>query len=446
MARLSDAQLDALRTLVARLPDAALAALVRGLPAGSGESAEVLVMLRSEARERQACADAFSPLSPFIAPEVGAAGVRLPGWAAGALWRLARSRRPDLVARLSGGKAGEDGAALRETQDAICRDLAQALADPQGAATRATVAALDEVSGGAASAATLLALAPLIRQAVPNLETWTHHLTAKSASALRSAFGAAAKLGDDAGPLFLEALSGHVAEPCRVLRLVSLILDQPTDQFLAGSALSPLCERLIGSIEAGVAQVRAFQPSRASSIEAAEGACVGAAVMRASQTLLEFEQWVEVARIGPWGGRLAALRRGLAVEVEERLRSTPRIMAGALPTRSARWSQRSARRTPKLARDPDEGVIAPAEAIAAFIGAIRSSPSTTGFAASLAQTAAALEDQLDGYVEGLLDLLHHATAEDRPRLLAFLDVTARLTEQLGGEAAGRIVRRRAAVA
>lgn len=441
MAGLSDTDLNAARSLGARASDTVLDKLIVSL---SGSSPVVVAIRRSferERGERRAKAGVFSPLKPFSGSGPGIAAARLTDGSEAALWSLACSFHPELCERLIDQWSHGETATASSAADDLCRRLARALA-PEAVRGGRDNTALDGLGGEVDDLRLLLTLAPLIRAALPKLSIWTHQLTAKSAAELRTAFGAAARLGEDAGPLFIEAIAGHLDEPCHVLRLISLILDQPTDEFLAGSALGPLAERLLAGIERGVSRVHGFAPGLAS----VDGTAVGAAVMTAAATLLEFEQWVDVGRTSGWGVRLAALRRALAVEVEAHLKMTPKIMAEALPTRSARWTQRSAPRTPKLARDPDTSAVACAREQAAFLGAIRRSPSTSGFAALLAKTCAELDDQLDSYVEGLLDLLHRASAEDRPRLQAYLDVAARLTESFGGEPAGRIVRRRAAAA
>lgn len=441
MAELSDADLEDLRGVARRASDEALDRLIAGLPGSTTATAFVKRLFARERAERGARRQTFAPLQPFIEPGLGLVTPRLAGDAEHRLWSLARTLHPELCAQLtdcwSEGVGG--GAGASAIADDLCRRLGRALVLAPHCDARI---ALDQPPGGTGALSLLLSLAPSIRAAIPKLGTWTHQLTAKSAAELRTAFGAAAKLGEEAGPLFIEAAAGHLDEPCHVLRLISLILDQPTADFLAGSALGPLTERLLLSVERGVGQVSAFAPGAPDG----DGSSVGAAVMAAAATLLEFEQWVEVGRTSAWGVRLALLRRTLAVEVELHLNRTPKIMAEALPTRSARWTQRSALRTPKLGRDPDPQAVARASDHAAFLSAIRHSPSTSGFAALLAKQCADVDDQLDSYVEGLLDLLHRATPEDRPRLQAYLDVAAQLTERFGGEPAGRIVRRRAAAA
>ena len=77
-------------------------------------------------------------------------------------------------------------------------------------------------------------------------------------AAARLAYRDACRDGDDAGPRFFEMLGAQLAEPWTVLRIVSAVMDHPTESYLSGSELAAFATRLMDSVDANLKLVAAF--------------------------------------------------------------------------------------------------------------------------------------------------------------------------------------------
>jgi hypothetical protein len=278
---------------------------------------------------------------------------------------------------------------------------------------------------------------------LPKLSSWVRNLSGEHMAAIRLAFKDVTDADEDSAPLFMEAVLVHLEEPSQILRVISAVMDRPTDRYLAASELADLCERLLADIDRRVQGVRKFDPSRGFEGGTAEAASLAAACA----AVKEFEQWLTMNKEGPWGSRIAVQKQGLAQGAEARLREVEPAVGAALPLQAGRMiGGRAPRAGPRVDGYPDDSLVRRAEGLLAFLDETRSSADKAGFGALRAKVMEALEQRIDTYVQDLLERLHAGDGTDGEWVRAFLEVAADFSGMIKGPQAAQIVRRRAAAA
>ena len=443
MGALSHLQFESLRMLVESAPDATLRNLDMALASdssGSAAMAEIRRLIAVESGDRVARDRVLGPLLPLCrARPRELQRLVLPPAAPRRLWRALISDAPHLVALASEAEPDEDDP-FPACDDDLCRVAAEGLRAGSGAFADVARMADGAAPGGAGQLAACLSLAPIARRAAPRLADWIGRLTEERAAAARLAYKDAVAVGEDCGPRLLEMLMARLDEPWLVLRLVSAVMDRPTDAFVAASELASFGERLLDDIDRRLQVVTGFALDEGR----AAGAAAGQAVHAATMEIATFEESLELSRQGPWGLRLMAQKRLLASGVENKLKHADDAVAAALPLQ--RGPKRAGPRGhPRLSHDPDRGLLTKAEALCAFVPEVRSAAAVAGFGAVRAQAAEAIEARIAQYVEDLIETIH-AQAPEAGRARLYLDAAAELLGLLTGAKAAQIVRRRAAAA
>jgi hypothetical protein len=440
---LSSAQLGAVEGLVRTAPDGLLSRLNAALSAarhGDPVFAPVSDIARAEAEQRRARDIVLSPLKALSQPAAAPKRPLLAGAELGRIWRVIRAVQPDqakLAVFVALGPANNDP--TPPIYDALCLAAAAALRGPEADTLAPFWSEAERLR-----LAKLLMLAPVLRAVAPRLGAWTRNLNIENMAALRLAFKDAIATDEDIGPVFMEALQLQLAEPCQILRIISAVMDRPSDRYLAASELAGLGERLLDDVDRRVQGVKTFDPDRG--IEG--GVAEAASVQIACQIIKEFEQWLALGREGPWGARVAAQKLALALAAEARMREADRAVTAALPLQPQRAAAGGVplRPTPRLDEAPDAARVRRAAGLLAFLDETRVSASNAGFGALRAKVIEALEIRMDTYVEDLLELLHGPQHPDRVQARAFLEIAADVMGLLRGPKAAQIVRRRGAAA
>jgi len=441
MATLSEARAGAVRRLIELAPDNVIRRLETALSlAGRGDEAMARVqdMVGEEMLDRRVRAAVFSPLTPLCRPPPDQMQrLAFPSAVLGLTWAALKRTVPDLVAQ-----AQRAFATLRmeeeppEVFDDLCRRAAEGLAAGEAAfapALEATPAPLRP------RYTEVMALAPLARQAVRRLPHWVRTLSSEHAAGIRVAFGDAVAVGEDAGPPFMEILFGHLEQPFEVLRLISLVMDKPSDRYLAGSELASFGERLLKDIDRRIDDVRSFDPGCGLD----GGVQLARSVQVATLTINEFETWLSINREGPWGSRLHAQMRALASAVEARLREVEPAVTMVMPLQPSR--SKATRGRPRLTEAPDAYAVAKAYALLGFLYESRHSASYGGFAVVRSKVLEALDPRIDQYAEDLLEQMHEDPALEEP-VRGRLELAADFLGLVRDPRAAEIVRRRAAAA
>lgn len=442
MGELSEARLGAVRRIIELAPDRAVRGLEMALAHGArGDKSLGLVqdMVSAEMLDRRVRSAVLAPLMPLcMAPLHDLPRLSFPYSAPSLTWRGLKQADPQTA-----GQALRTGMHLRGDEefppvfDELAARAATGLRIGEDAFQPLRELLLARGSETLEQYTRAVELVPLARRAMRRLPTWVRTLSGEYAASIRLAFRDAVEVNEDAGPVFLEILFGQLEEPYQILRLISLVMEKPGDRYLASSELASFGERLLADLERRVEEVRRFDSSRG--LEG--GVALAGAVMTSTSIINEFEQWLEIKKEGPWGSRLAGLRRTLASSVEARLKEAETAVATALPTSGMRGHRGPA----KLDADPDPAAVVRAQALLAFLNESRASAAYGGFGAVRTKVVEALDARIDQYAEELLELLH-AGAQPAERLREYLALAAEFLGLVRDPKAADIVRRRTAVA
>jgi len=440
---LSTAQMGAVQRLIGTAPDVLLMRLNAALSAARITDpvfAPVSDLARIEAADRRARDVVMEPLKGLADPTLEPPQqMMLLKSDIARMWRLMKTLAPDMTAA-----AASAAAALRVGQepspdfDTLCLTVAAAMRDPDPLPDVALWPEAERLR-----LARLLELTPVLRGALARLPGWARSPTSENMAAVRLAFKDATDVSEEAGPMFMEALLAHLQEPHQILRLISAVMDRPTDRYLAASEMADIGERLLADIEKRVQAVRQFDPYRGFEGGAAEAA----SVMVASAAIRVFEEAVELSREAPWGARITASKQALAQSAETRLREAEPAVAAALPLQAQRALGSIAPRPgPRVEGYPDDGLVTKAEGLLAFLEETRNSAANAGFGSLRAKVIESLEIRLDHYVEDLVERLRNDECKDVEWVRAYLEVAADFCGMVRGPKAAMIVRRRAAAA
>jgi hypothetical protein len=435
----SAAKLGAVRTLIEAAPDSALRSLRLALAdAGGGPMASIRDLIDAESADRTIRAWVFSPVLPLFAPRAdGVEAPLLPRRALTVLWSQLKARRPELIAQ-----AAEEVRYLTpedlapEVLDRLCLEAcALVRADPEAILPQAAAEVVE-------SFALYLALSPVARRGARRLPEWLSKVTDERVAALKVLFSDAAAVVDDGAPRLLELLLAHLPEAAQVMRLVSALTDRSGDRYLAASELSSFGERLIADTERRIQRVRVFDPQAGE----AGGGAAAQDVIAACATLAELERSVELSRDGPWGARVLAARKALAVNVEGRLREVDAAVGQALPVQSVRVAGRMTRAAPRVEAAPDEQLVARARGLVVLLAEVRPSANDGGYGALRNQVCDKVAARLETYADELIHLINAGEAPDDDHARAYLEVAAEFLGRIRDAKAAQLVRRRAAAA
>ena len=318
--------------------------------------------------------------------------------------------------------------------DALCLLAAQ---DLRAEERPAALAELD-----AARLLPALSLAPIVRRCLPHLGDWLARMDPERRAAARLAYRDSVAVAADAGPLFFQMLASRLGDPSQILRVISAVMDRPSERYMAASDLAFFGVMVMDAVDNHLAAVRNFETGGGE----AAGRAAGRAVHQAATAIAELEEAVQLSKDGEWGKRLAGQKRGLAVSVESRLKEIEAAVGQALPVQALRYGARLIKATPKLSADPDPGAVVHAMSLLAFAEEVRSSADTGGFGATRTRILEAVDKHLDPYVEDALEHLRSGEVEAPDRVRAFLAIAADILTLSKDDKAAQIVRRRLAAA
>lgn len=448
MGQLTETRLAGVRTLIQSAPDHVVRGLEAVLTTGSERSDAMRLVQRlvvGEMADRKACSTVFFPLVPLCTPiRPGFPGVHFRSAALARLWRALAQDAPREVEEATFAANDPDIASLSiPLYDELCVKAAAGLrarANPLYAAAAEVLDLADP--GGSTSFVSYLDLAPVARAALKSMPEWLGRLTEERAIAVRLAFRDAIAVAEDAGPRLLEILYAHMERPWGVMRIISAVMQRPSDEYAANSELATFGERLLADIDERIAEVSSFNPDRG----AVAGKEAAEALRIATCEAQEFDDTLELSPKGPWGSRLMRQKRALAQAVESRLKAADSEVDAALPLQSSGF-RRGPRPQPRLTADPDERSVNRARAFLTLLREARPSAERLGFLASWEKCADTVRVRLDPYVEDLLGKLRNGEPEeDLGRVRRFLGIAADFVGLVAEDKDAEIVRRRVAAA
>ncbi len=440
MAAIAAHKLQIIRTLVETAPDAALRSLELALSGAgaTGSLAAVRGLVEDESANRFVRNNILAPIVPLCAKRAEGQ-TQFPPAVLSRLWRALKTLEPTRV---------EDAAAkcnpwdleqgVPELFDELCKVAAAGLRDPDNAAFDGVRSLCDPEE-----LALCLQLSAIIRSCLPKLAEWVSRMSGERAAAARLAYRDACRISEDAGPLLLDILSAHLPDDWRILRVISAVMDRPTDRYLASSEVKGFGERILAEIDAAILRVETF--------DFADGERAGREAAQAAHKtqlqIVEFQQSVDVAKDGPWGRRLAHHKQAMAKACELRMGQAEKALEQALPTRPiSMMAKKGSRGAAKLVEAPDEAMIRRAQGALAFVAELRSTADKAGYGSARTKILEKLNGRLDPYIEDVLHVARTGEGGDSGLAVKYLDVAAGFISYTRDDKTAEIVRRRAAAA
>ena len=255
MAAIAAHKLQIIRTLVETAPDAALRSLELALSSAgaTGSLAAVRGLVEDETAHRFVRNNILGPIVPLCATR-REGQVQFPSAVLPRLWRALRAVAPSRVEEAA-AKCNpwdlEQG--VPDVFDDLCKTAAAGLRDPENAAFDSVRSICDPEQ-----LAMCLQLSAITRSCLPKLSEWVSRMSDERAAAARLAYRDACRISDDAGPLMLDILSAHLPDDWRILRVISAVMDRPSDRYLASSEVKAFGERVLAEIDAAIVQVETF--------------------------------------------------------------------------------------------------------------------------------------------------------------------------------------------
>ena len=446
MAALSERKLNVVRTLVETAPDGVVDGLHQALAEASGDTAlsSVRRLVETEVRDRQLRNIVLLPIVPMCVGD-GSDPLRLtfPVRILGLIWRGLKAQAPAIVHNaelaLYDYRPGETST---DQFDRLVRMAAKAIRAAEVREFRSVAEVCDAARpDGAAALLACLDLCPVVRGVAHRLPAWTGQQGGGANVGARLAYKDAVAISDDAGPRFFQMLAAQLQNHWMILRIISAVMEKPTERYLAETELGVFGEWVLRDIDEALSAVAAIDLDGGSPAAIQAARLVDQITMQAN----DLETYVTLAREEGWGKALAQHRKSLASTVEGRFRDAEKQFDLALPCGSSKI-KRIRRSIPKLDAAPDTAAVRRCQTLLIFAGEVRFSSNYGGFASARSKMLEVLGEQLDQYVEELLDLLKTGEASNEANARAFIEVAADFNRLVRDDRAADLVRRRAAVA
>lgn len=442
MAALSESKMEIVKALVETAPDRVVGSLQEALSETSDQGAlgGVRRLVEAEVADRSLRNQILLPIVPMC---VGASpderDLSFPARVLPLVWRGLRTVEPDSIEAFR--EAQEDYAEphaytpLFERLDRAAVEGIKARENPDFRAAAEICESARE--GGADQLVACLQLAPIVRRASERLREWLAHPGGQTNAAARVAYKDAVNTSDDSGPRFFRMLAAQMPHPWMVLRVISAVMDKPTERYLADSELADFGEQVIEQIDAALKRIASFSVDQGP----AAGREVAAVAALAIQQLQEIETNVDLDREHGWGRRIHKQRTDLAAIVERRLHEAEKISIEALLVEQTR--QRPPRPVLHLDAPPQARLVQQAMTLLSFSQALQSCANYGGFSAARVRLVEKLGEHIDHYVDEVLDQIRVGEATDRDAVAAHLATAADFCRLIRDDKAGELIRRRA---
>ncbi len=454
MPALSDRKVAIVKTLVEAAPDKIVGGLRAALVDAGGDSvlSSVRKLVEIEAEDRVLRNTVFQPIAPLC---VGAGSTRarltFPAQAFSLLWRGLKTYAPEAVA-----EAERAAAAFLKVQaftiqrapdptpsyDALVEIAIEALQTSDQREFRTVVELCDTARpNGAAALVTCLRISAIVRRTLTRLPEWISQSSEEVCAPARLAYKDSVAVADDAGPIFFEMLAGQLNPPWAVLRIISAIMDKPTERYLGDSELGGFPERVMDEIDAALQAIGKMDLDGGPEL-ARE---IGRSVDLITRQVAELEGSMELNRENGWGKRIVAQKQSLAGLIESRLREAEKLLNSALPSHSGGFS-RPRKSGPNIETPPDAKAVNRLMTSLNLVNEVRVSANYGGFSAAHAKATEKLGSMLDEYVDDVLDLVKTGAAPDPQIAQDYLKVAVDVATLIRDDKAADLVRRRAASA
>ncbi|MGZ3375420.1 MAG: hypothetical protein ACXU8S_02375 [Phenylobacterium sp.] len=453
MVALSDRKLEIVKTLVQAAPDKIVGGLQQALAEAGGDTvlASVRVLVDAEARDRLLRNAVFQPVAPLCVGDGSDPHTLVfPAQTLTYIWRGLKALAPSEMAAVVAASAAIERALATEQRlpdpsmayNALVKRAAEGLRAAEQRDFKAAAEICERARPGAAEAfAACLDITPVVRRTLPRLAEWVAQAGDETSAPARLAYKDAVAIAEDAGPRFFEMLAAQLTPPWMVLRIISAIMDKPTERYLADSELGGFPERVMAEIDDALKAISKLDLDGGPDA----GRAAGRLVELITQQVFELEVCIELTRDHGWGHRIVGQKKALANLVEARLRETEKLTTAALPMLTSGFS-RPRKSGPKLDEPPEPRALRRAMTLLTFAHEIRLCANYGGFSAVHAKVTEKLSSLSDHYVEEVLDHLRTGDVADLTIAYAFLMFAADVAGLTRDEKAAELVRRRAASA
>jgi hypothetical protein len=453
MVALSDRKIEIVRTLVESVPDRIVGGLHRALAETGGDTAlaSVRQIVEAETQDRLLRNAVFQPVAPLCMGDGSDKdGLVFPARALACIWRGLKAQTPaeiaaaakasaDLAAALAAGRRPPDP---NPAFDSLVRITAEGLRASDQRDFRAAAELCDQARpGGAEALAACLDIAPVVRRAIARLPEWVAQSNGETSAGARLAYKDSVAIADDAGPRFFEMLAAQLTPPWMVLRIISAVMDKPTERYLADSELGGFPERVMNAIEAQLKAIGGLDLDAGPEA----GRAAGRLVELITEQVFELEVCIELTRDHGWGRRIFEQKRSLASVVEARLRDADKLSTAALPLQSSGFS-RPRKTGPKLDAPPDAKLVGRVMTLLHFAHEIRRGANHGGYSAAHAKATEKIGGMIDHYVDEVFDHIRTGDVADLKIAHAYLRAAADFNGLVRDGKAAELLRRRAATA
>ena len=250
MAALPERKIAIVRTLVETAPERILLSLQQALEGTEDESSlgGVRKLVDVEIADRALRDAIFEPVVRlFNAASREPRRLTFPPRALNLMWRaLCEIEAPAIDAARAAREARNPNHSLISKYDTLVAVAANGLRGTGGPGFQTAADLCDQVRpGGARLLVGCLDIAPVVRRCTERLPVWIAHPGGDTAAATRLAYNDAVEVADDAGPRFFAMIAAQLAHPWMVLRVISAVMDRPTERYMADSELAAFAEVLL---------------------------------------------------------------------------------------------------------------------------------------------------------------------------------------------------------
>lgn len=441
MGALSERKIEIVRTLVETAPDKVVGSLRQALAETGDDTAlgGVKRLVECEVQDRTWRNIILGPIAPMCMASSDPRVMSFPPRAFALIWRGLRRLSPSAIERSQAPDEGAPVPVIFALYDQLAATAAQGLRERTEPEFRTAAELCDSRRPGDAEVlAACLDITPVVRRAMQRLAEWITHPGGETTAAARLAYKDAVEIDEDAGPRFFHMLAAQMAQPWMVLRIISAVMEKPTERYLRDSELSSFGEGVFEDVDKALAEISKLNPD--------EGVAAGRAAAKQAelivQQILELETCMDLQRDQGWGLRVVKQRASLAGVVERRLKEADKATLEALPMVSERHA-RGRRAVPSLSSPPEPRLVARAMTLLSFSEELHTTANYGGFSAARTKMIEKLSEYLHHYVEEVLDLIHTGDADCVDTAAAYLEVAADFSHLVAGDKAGELVRRRA---
>ena len=441
MPGLTESQGKIVRSIVQTVPDAGLGQLTSVLSAQMGEHtmADVRDIVMVEMRDRKVRSIVFSPIVSLCEKnQPGKNSSRFPFELPTLLWNALVDTAPKLMAQ-----ARE--MALRLASEEVLPYIFNQACDAAltGLQTndpnfQPVVVCLAKSSPDAVwDLIGFLKMSSVLRDVLIEIPLWVGRMNSDDELSVRLAYRDAAKLTANGPARLFEFIYINLEAPRTILRIISAALDRPSDLSVEGTDLIAFGDLLLDQCEASLQSINGF--------DLGEGPSAGTALASAAKSIIgtvtEFEECIALSKNGPWGRRVARIKRDVSVEFEKLIFQVEILIPKALPVAAAGQNQKALNRSPNMFIAPDPSAAARLEAILTFMAQIRSIASASGVGVLRSRIIAETQEFLEFYSNGVFALLSDFN-QDPDAVRARIDVIAKYVALVHDDEAAERLRRR----